>query len=59
MPADIQALRPEVPWAKVRAIGNVLRHEYHSLSDRIIWGVVIDELPRLRVAVEAIQATLG
>lgn len=59
LPPEIQALRPEVPWPKVRAIGNVLRHEYHSLSDRIVWGVVADELPRLREAVEAIQASLG
>lgn len=40
IPADVQALRPEVPWKKVRAIGNVLRHEYHSLSDRIVWAIV-------------------
>lgn len=60
VPAEIQALRPEVPWQKVRAIGNVLRHEYHGLSDRIIWGIVVDELPRLREAIEAmLKATDG
>ncbi|WP_426237452.1 DUF86 domain-containing protein [Pararhizobium sp. DWP1-1-3] len=41
-------MRPEVPWPQVRTIGNVLRHEYHGLSDRIIWGVVTDELPALK-----------
>lgn len=51
LPDAIQNLRPEVPWPQVRAIGNVLRHEYHGLSDAIIWGVVVDELPRLREAV--------
>jgi uncharacterized protein with HEPN domain len=51
VPVDIQALRPEVPWPKIRGIGNVLRHEYYSLSDRIIWGIVADELPLLRSAV--------
>lgn len=56
LPDDIRALGPEVPWQKVRAIGNVLRHEYHGLSDQIIWGVVVDELPRLRTAVEALKA---
>ena len=52
----VQALRPEIPWAQVRSIGNVLRHEYHSLSDPVIWGVVVDELPQLREAVVAIKA---
>lgn len=51
VPVGIQARRPEVPWRKIRGIGNVLRHEYHSLSDRIIWGIVVDELPALRSAV--------
>ncbi|AWB23508.1 DUF86 domain-containing protein [Methylobacterium currus] len=51
VPDDIQARRPEVPWRKIRGIGNVLRHEYHNLSDRIIWGIVVDELPPLRSAV--------
>ncbi|AWN49656.1 hypothetical protein DK419_27725 [Methylobacterium terrae] len=51
VPPDIQARRPEIPWRKIRGIGNILRHEYHSLSDRIIWGIVVDELPALRSAV--------
>lgn len=59
LPADVQALRPEVPWAQVRAIGNVLRHAYHSLSDPIVWRVVTDELPRLREAVVALQDVAG
>jgi hypothetical protein len=40
------------------AIGNVLRREYHGLSDRIIWGVVVDELPKLKIAVAAIAAMI-
>ena len=52
LPDDVRALRPEVPWPQVRAIGNVLRHEYQGLSDKILWGVIVDEVPRLRVAIE-------
>jgi len=54
VPEELASLRPEIPWPRVRGIGNVLRHEYSGLSDRIIWNVVIDELPRLKAAVEAI-----
>jgi uncharacterized protein with HEPN domain len=56
IPDEIANTRPEIPWRKVRGIGNVLRHEYEGLSDRIIWNVVIDELPRLKAAVEALAA---
>ena len=55
LPEDVKALRPEIPWPQVRTIGNILRHEYHGLSDKIIWGVVVDELPALRTAVEALS----
>lgn len=55
LPTEVWAMRPEIPWARVRGIGNVLRHEYHSLSDPVVWGVVVDELPRLREALEAIR----
>ena len=56
LPDELTSRRPEIPWSKVRGIGSVLRHEYSGLSDRIIWNVVIDELPRLKAAVEAINA---
>ncbi len=59
LPEEIQALQPDIPWRKVRGIGNVLRHDYHGLSDDIIWGVVVDELPRLETAIVAIQASIG
>jgi uncharacterized protein with HEPN domain len=32
----------------VRAIGNVLRHEYQRVSDKVIWDTVVRDLPGLR-----------
>ena len=59
IPDNIKATRSEIPWAEVAAIGNVLRHEYHALSDRIIWNVVIDELPKLKIAILSIRDASG
>ncbi len=59
VPDDLLAVRPEIDWKKVRGIGYVLRHEHHGLSDKIIWGVVTDELPKLRMAMEAISEALA
>ena len=55
IPDDLADTRPEIPWRKVRGIGNVLRHDYEGLSNRIIWNVVIDELPRLKTAIQEIE----
>jgi uncharacterized protein with HEPN domain len=59
IPDDLANTQPEIPWRKVRGIGNVLRHDYEGLSDRIIWNVVVDELPRLKTAVQAIASRTG
>lgn len=55
IPDTVKATRPEIPWPQVSAIGNILRHEYHALSDRIIWNVVVDELPKLKIAILSIR----
>lgn len=57
IPAEFTGLRPEIDWRGVGAIGNMLRHEYHATSAKIIWDVVQEDLPQLRRAVEAIRAT--
>lgn len=58
LPDEITAIRAEIPWPRVRAIGNVLRHEYYSLADDIIWGVVIGVLPALKAAIQGIRERL-
>jgi uncharacterized protein with HEPN domain len=53
VPADLKAEHAEVPWADIAGIGNILRHGYDSLDHRVIWGVVENDLPPLKAAVEA------
>jgi uncharacterized protein with HEPN domain len=55
---ELQNTRPEIPWSRVRGIGNIVRHQYEGVSDLILWRVVTDELPRLKVAVQSIAAGL-
>ncbi|MFL4982249.1 MAG: DUF86 domain-containing protein [Xanthobacteraceae bacterium] len=56
LPEELKATRPEIEWRSIAGIGNVLRHEYHTISDKVIWDVVHAELPYLKTAVEAIAA---
>ncbi len=53
IPAKRKAGHPEVPWRNIAGIGNVLRHGYRLVDHAIIWAVVRDDLPGLRVVVEA------
>jgi len=34
---ELKARHPEIPWNKVAAIGNVLRHSYENVSAPIMW----------------------
>jgi uncharacterized protein with HEPN domain len=34
LPADLKARRPEIPWNRIRALGNFLRHEYGEIETR-------------------------
>ena len=58
VPSETQAPQPQIPWAQIIGIGNVLRHEYHRISDTVIWNVVQNYLAPLRAAVTAIDASL-
>ena len=46
-----ETLCPDIPWPKLRGLGNVLRHEYDRVEGFRIWYVVQDDLPRLKTAV--------
>jgi uncharacterized protein with HEPN domain len=58
LPAALLASHSEIPWEQVKGIGSVLRHEYHRISDGVIWAVAVDRLPPLKRAIEAMQASL-
>jgi len=50
--ADAELLCPEIPWVKVRALGNLLRHEYDNVDAVRIWLMIEDDLPPLKLAVQ-------
>ncbi len=58
VPTELLSSRPEIPWEQITGIGNVLRHEYHRISDPVIWNVVQTYLPPLREAVVALEYAL-
>ncbi|CDZ55477.1 HepT-like ribonuclease domain-containing protein [Neorhizobium galegae] len=59
IPDELLNLAPDVPWKKIRGIGNVLRHEYHKIADDVIWVVVMENVPPLKAAIKTIQQSVG
>ncbi|WP_246725632.1 DUF86 domain-containing protein [Beijerinckia sp. L45] len=58
IPEDIKARYPDVEWRSIAGIGNVLRHEYAGVQSEIIWGVIQNHLPALRLVLYAIDHDL-
>ena len=58
LPAELTSQQPDIPWPKVRGIGNILRHYYHNIEDEVIWKLVQDDLAQLRDAVQALMTAL-
>jgi uncharacterized protein with HEPN domain len=58
LPQVVKDKHPEIPWGDVAGIGNIFRHEYHSIAARIVWETVRLHLPPLEAAVRAMAAEL-
>jgi uncharacterized protein with HEPN domain len=56
IPGPIRESNPDVPWATMRGVRNVVVHEYFGIDDRILWDTVLYDLPPL---VAKLAAVLG
>lgn len=45
-------LMPDQPWQKIRAFGNVLRHEYDEIRSDWLFEIVRNDLPGLCASAE-------
>lgn len=57
--APAESIVPGQPWAAIRSLGNVLRHDYDDVAPAIIWRIVESELAPLKRAVRDVLERLG
>lgn len=48
--ATVKRRHPDIPWRDVADSGNIYRHEYHSINDKMIWKTVTESLPILKTS---------
>ena len=57
VPEEIRAAHPEIPWAQMRSMRNVIGHQYFALDPWILWDTAQKDLPSLVVRLEAMLST--
>ena len=56
---NIRAAHPEVPWAKIIGMRNILVHNYFEIDSPVVWNAVERELPELKKQLTSIIKELG
>ena len=54
LPATLTDAHPEVEWRKIRAMRNVVAHDYGRIDHDIVWAALVRRVPHLRACVDAI-----
>jgi len=54
IPAEVEARWPQLPWADMRDMRNVVIHEYFGVSRAILWQTIVDDLPPLPALLQQI-----
>ena len=47
----IKEQHQEIPWRQMAGLRDVLIHDYMGISLKIVWNVVLNELPQLKVKI--------
>lgn len=58
LPSELKAKQPDVPWARIEALGNILRHEYKDVDPAVLWRIIQEQLTGLRATVHEMLANL-
>jgi uncharacterized protein with HEPN domain len=59
LPDEMKARHPDIPWAEMAGAGNIYRHDYEDVQQRLVWGTVHRRFAALLAAVEFELARSG
>ena len=56
IPDELKRRHAEIPWPNIKAIGNIIRHEYESVDPEVLWDIVHAHLDPLAIAIGKMKA---
>lgn len=52
LPIRLQDDHPDVPWRAIAGMGTRVVHAYQGTDHEIVWAVLEEELPKLRLSLD-------
>ncbi|MBI9049206.1 MAG: DUF86 domain-containing protein [Anaerolineaceae bacterium] len=52
IPDELQESHPEIPWSSMIGTRNVIVHGYDQVKLQIVWDIIQNNLPALKVSLE-------
>ena len=59
LPNDFTEKYPDIEWHKISAVRNRIIHEYFGVDLGIIWFIIENDLPVIKVSLKNILSTLS
>jgi uncharacterized protein with HEPN domain len=50
---EIRSAHPDIPWAQIAAMRNILVHDYFGIDLEEVWAAVVRDLPQLKAKIAA------
>jgi uncharacterized protein with HEPN domain len=50
---------PEIQWKQITGLRHILVHEYFGIAPRLVWQIILKDIPELKIRVEEILSNLS
>lgn len=59
IPEDVRRLAPDIDWAKIVGLRNILSHAYFAVDNEILWDIVQNRIGPLQRSLRQLEGKLG
>ena len=58
IPEEFRHEHPEIPWRDILDTRNILIHDYFGIDLKLVWEIITNDIPKLKLEIEKILKTL-